>query len=181
MSTRPETQNGAASKTQRLESYTRLFDVNVKAPLFMMQEAAVIMKQNKSGLIINISSMLAHGGPPNLATYSGSKAALVALSKSAANTFKRDGIRVFCINLGWVNTESEHQLQTTFHKLPENWADEMGRRMPSGRLINADDVAGLIHYLTTPSAQMMNGAVIDFEQMPTGTFDDHPALASVKN
>ena len=174
----------AAGNTERCgiadttpEAFRRLFDVNVKAPLLMMQEAAKPMQAAKSGVIINIASMLAYGGPPNLATYSASKSALVTLSKNAANTFKRDGIRVFCVNLGWALTEGEHQLQTTFHGLPQDWAASIGARMPFGRLITADDVAGLCAFLISPPAQMMTGAVIDYEQMPTGTFDSHPALA----
>ena len=174
----------AAGNTERCgiadttpEAFERLFDVNVKAPLFMMQEAAKHMVAAKSGVIINISSMLAYGGPPNLATYSASKAALVALSRNAANTFKRDGVRVFCVNLGWAATDGEHELQTKFHKLPEDWARRIGKRMPFGRLITADDMAGLCAFLVSPPAQMMTGAVIDYEQMPAGTFDSHPALS----
>lgn len=174
----------AAGNTERCgiadttpEAFDRLFDVNVKAPFFIMQEAAKHMVPAKSGVIINIASMLAHGGPPNLATYSASKSALMTLSRSAANTFKRDGIRVFCVNLGWTLTDGEHELQTTFHKLPQNWAEEIGARMPFGRLITADDVAGLCAFLVSPPAQMMTGAVIDYEQMPLGTFDSHPALS----
>jgi NAD(P)-dependent dehydrogenase (short-subunit alcohol dehydrogenase family) len=173
----------AAGNTERCglddttpEAFRRMFDVNVKAPLLMMQEAAKMMKPQGQGIIINIASMLAHGGPPNLATYSASKAALVTLSKSAANTYKRDGIRVFCVNLGWVNTDGEHVTQTKFHNMPENWAETIGKRMPFGRLITSDDVAGLIAFLVSPPAQMMTGAVIDFEQMPVGVFDTHPAL-----
>jgi NAD(P)-dependent dehydrogenase (short-subunit alcohol dehydrogenase family) len=174
----------AAGNTERCgiadttpEAFDRLFEVNVKAPLFMMQEAAKHMVPAKSGVIINVASMLAYGGPPNLTTYSASKSALMTLSRSAANTFKRDGIRVFCVNLGWTLTEGEHELQTTFHKLPKNWAEEIGARMPFGRLITADDVAGLCAFLVSPTAQMMTGAVIDYEQMPLGTFDSHPALS----
>jgi len=174
----------AAGNTERCgiadttpEAFARLFDVNVKAPLLMMQEAAPYMAKARSGVIINVASMLSHGGPPNLATYSASKAALVVLSKSAANTFKRDGIRVFCINLGWALTEGEHELQTNFHKLPQDWAASIGARMPFGRLISADDVAGICAFLVSPPAQMMTGAVIDYEQMPAGTFDVHPALS----
>jgi NAD(P)-dependent dehydrogenase (short-subunit alcohol dehydrogenase family) len=174
----------AAGNTERCgiadttpEAFSRLFDVNVKAPLLMMQEAAPYMAKARSGVIINVASMLSHGGPPNLATYSASKAALVVLSKSAANTFKRDGIRVFCINLGWALTEGEHELQTNFHKLPQDWAAAIGARMPFGRLISADDVAGICAFLVSPPAQMMTGAVIDYEQMPAGTFDVHPALS----
>jgi NAD(P)-dependent dehydrogenase (short-subunit alcohol dehydrogenase family) len=174
----------AAGNTERCgiadttpEAFDRLFDVNVKAPLLMMQAAAKHMVSAKSGVIINIASMLAHGGPPNLATYSASKAALMTLSRNAANTFKRDGVRVFCVNLGWALTDGEHELQTGFHKLPQDWAETIGRRMPFGRLITADDVAGLCAFLVSPPAQMMTGAVIDYEQMPVGTFDSHPALS----
>jgi NAD(P)-dependent dehydrogenase (short-subunit alcohol dehydrogenase family) len=158
------------------EVFHRLFDVNVKAPLLMMQEATKHMVAAKSGVIINVASMLAYGGPPSIATYAASKAALVALSKNAANTFKRGGVRVFCVALGWALTEGEHALQTGFHKLPENWHEDIGARMPAGRLIAPEDVAGLCTFLVSPPAQMMNGVVIDFEQMPIGVYDVHPAL-----
>jgi NAD(P)-dependent dehydrogenase (short-subunit alcohol dehydrogenase family) len=99
------------------------------------------------------------------------------MTKSVANAVKRQKIRVFAINLGWVHTEGEQKLQTEFHGLPEDWAVAIGRRMPSGRLILPDDVAGLCAFLVSPPAQMMTGAIIDYEQMPAGTFDQHPALA----
>jgi NAD(P)-dependent dehydrogenase (short-subunit alcohol dehydrogenase family) len=173
----------AAGNTERCgiadttpEAFDRLFEVNVKAPLLMMQEAAKHMVAAKSGVIINIASMLAYGGPPNLATYSASKSALMTLSRNAANTFKRDGVRVFCVNLGWTVTDGEHELQTGFHKLPQDWAKQIGARMPFGRLITSEDVAGLCAFLVSSPAQMMTGAVIDYEQMPVGTFDSHPAL-----
>ncbi|WP_373503414.1 oxidoreductase [Aestuariivirga sp.] len=174
----------AAGNTERCglddttpEAYERLFGVNVRAALFMMQEAVKVMRLARSGTIINVSSMLAHGGPPNLATYSASKAALNTLTRSVANTVKREGIRAFAINLGWVHTDGEQALQTSFHGMPVNWADEIGRRMPSGRLIVPDDVAGLMAYLISPSGRMMTGAIIDYEQVPTGVFEAHPALA----
>ncbi len=174
----------AAGNTERCglddttpEAFDRLFEINVKAPMFFMQEAVKPMRAAKSGTIINVSSMLAHGGPPNLVTYSASKSALVTLTRSAANAVKREGIRIFAINLGWVHTEGEQHLQTSFHGMSEDWAKSIGRRMPAGRLISPQDVAGLMAFLVSPAAQMMTGAVIDYEQMPVGTFDQHPALA----
>jgi NAD(P)-dependent dehydrogenase (short-subunit alcohol dehydrogenase family) len=174
----------AAGNTERcgvadasVEAYHRLFDVNVKAPLFMMQKAVTAMIKGGGGVIINISSMLAHGGPPNIGIYSGSKAALVGLSKNAANAFKRQGVRVFCINLGWANTEGEHNLQTGFHNQPQNWAELAGQKVPFGRLISPEDVAGVCAFLVSPPAQMMTGAVIDYEQMPIGTYDFHPMVS----
>jgi NAD(P)-dependent dehydrogenase (short-subunit alcohol dehydrogenase family) len=174
----------AAGNTERcgvadasMEAYDRLFDVNVKAPLFLMQQARAAMVKGGGGVIINIASMLAYGGPPDIGIYASSKAALAALSKNAANAFKNEGIRVFCINLGWANTEGEHALQTGFHKQPENWAELMGRKVPFGRLIAPEDVAGVCAFLVSPPAQMMTGAVIDYEQMPIGTYDFHPMIA----
>ncbi len=173
----------AAGSTERCglddtspEAFERIFGINVRAPYFLMQEAVKAMRRKGAGTIINVSSMLAHGGPPNLTTYSASKSALNTMTRSVANTVKREGIRVFAINLGWVHSEGEQALQTGFHGLPENWAEEIGRRMPGGRLIVPDDVAGLFAYLVSPSAQMMTGAIIDYEQMPAGVFDAHPAL-----
>ena len=174
----------AAGNTERCglddttpEAFERLFGVNTRAPLFMMQEAVKAMRPNRAGTIINMSSMLSHGGPPNLTTYSASKAALNILTRSSAHKVARDGIRIFAINLGWVNSDGEHALQTGFHGMPQDWAEAIGRRMPAGRMITPEDVAGLVAYLVSPSAQMMTGAIIDYEQMPVAVFDSHPALA----
>lgn len=174
----------AAGNTERCglddttpEAFERLFGVNTRAPYFMMQAAVKAMRVHRSGTIINMSSMLSYGGPPNLTTYSGSKAALNILTRSAAHKVARDGIRIFAINLGWVNSDGEHALQTGFHNMPQDWAEAIGSRMPAGRMITPDDVAGLVAYLVSPSAQMMTGAIIDYEQMPVAVFDSHPALS----
>ena len=80
-------------------------------------------------------------------------------------------------NLGWVNTEGEHHLQTSYHKQPQNWAEMLGPKVPFGRLITPEDVAGVCAFLVSDAAQMMTGVVIDYEQMPIGTYDFHPMLA----
>ncbi len=159
-----------------LETYHRLFDINVKAPLFLMQKAAKLMKAQKGGTIINVASMIALGGPTNLATYGASKAALVQLTKHAAHLWAWEGIRAFCINLGWAFTEGEQRTQTVVHNMPENWSELIGAQTPAGRLISPSDIADLVGYLISPSAQMMNGTVIDFEQLPAGVFRTHPIL-----
>jgi len=169
------TARGGIADTNR-DTLQVLLDVNVKAPFFLMQEATRHMVAQGSGTIINIASMIAYGGPPNLGAYSASKAALMTLSKHAAQEFAWKGIRCFCVNLGWALTEGEQETQTKFHGLPENWFEDIGKRMPGGRLILPSDIADLCAYLVTPSAQMMNGAVIDFEQIPVGMFREHPAL-----
>ena len=153
-----------------------LLDVNVTAPFFLMQEATRHMVAQGRGTIINIASMIAYGGPPHLGAYSASKAALLALTKHAAQEFAWKGVRAYCINLGWALTEGEVEIQTKFHKLPENWHEAAGARMPGGRLIAPADIADLCGYLVSDSARMMNGTVIDFEQIPEGMFRMHPGL-----
>jgi NAD(P)-dependent dehydrogenase (short-subunit alcohol dehydrogenase family) len=160
------------------ETFDRLFAVNVKAPFFMIQHAAKEMQKRRSGVIVNISSMLAHGGPPFLLTYSATKAALVAVTKSAANALKRDNVRLFAINLGWTVTPTERRVQTEVHGMPEDWAEMVGQQQPFGRLLMPDDPAGLISFLVSPDARMMTGAIIDLEQFVIGTTD--AALGAVK-
>jgi NAD(P)-dependent dehydrogenase (short-subunit alcohol dehydrogenase family) len=157
-------------------TFDRLFAINARAPFFMMQTIAPRMTK-RGGVIVNIASMLAHGGPPILIAYSASKAALVTLTKSAANTLKRDRIRVFALNLGWTVTPNEHQVQTKFHGLPENWAEEIGAKQPLGRMLNAEDIAGAAAFLCSSDASMMTGAIIDLDQFVAGTIDANPGAA----
>jgi NAD(P)-dependent dehydrogenase (short-subunit alcohol dehydrogenase family) len=171
----------AAGNTERcgvedvsLDAYHRLFDINVKAPLFLTQKCAAHMPAG--GVIINIGSMLSYGGPPDIGIYAMTKATLATMTRNAANALKDKGVRVFAINLGWANTEGEHNLQTGFHQQPQNWAETAGRKVPFGRLIAPEDIAGTCAYLVSPAASMMTGAIIDYEQMPVGTYDIHPMV-----
>jgi NAD(P)-dependent dehydrogenase (short-subunit alcohol dehydrogenase family) len=157
-------------------TFNRVFGANARAPFFMMQLAAPSLRR-REGVVVNVCSMLAYGGPPFLLAYSGSKSALVTLTKGAANTLKRDRVRVFGINLGWTATPSEHRVQTQRHGLPEDWAQTIGARQPFGRLLVADDVADLVAFLISPGAGMMTGAIIDLDQYVAGTVDDNPGAA----
>jgi NAD(P)-dependent dehydrogenase (short-subunit alcohol dehydrogenase family) len=154
------------------ETFDFIFALNVRAAFFLMQRTAPRMPPG--GVIVNITSMLAYGGPPFLLAYSASKAALVALTKGAANTVKRDGLHVFGINLGWTWTPAEQEIQTRVHGLPADWAKTLGRKQPFGRLLLPEDPAALIGFLVSPAAAMMTGAIVDLDQFVAGTVDDNP-------
>lgn len=154
------------------ETFDHIFALNVRAPFFMMQTVAPAMP--RGSCIVNICSMLAYGGPPFLLAYSSSKAALGTLTRGVANTLKRDGIRVFGINLGWTWTPAEQEVQTRVHGLPEDWAEQLGPKQPFGRLLMPEDPAALIAFLTSLDARMMTGAIIDLDQYVAGTVDDNP-------
>jgi NAD(P)-dependent dehydrogenase (short-subunit alcohol dehydrogenase family) len=152
-----------------------IFALNLRAPFFLMQ--AVAPRMSKGGVIVNITSMLAYGGPPFLLGYSASKAALVALTRGAANTLKRTGVHVFGINLGWTLTPAEQDVQTRLHGMSPDWATELGVRQPFGRLLMPEDPAGVIAFLVSKDAAMMTGAIIDLDQHVAGTVDDNPGNA----
>jgi NAD(P)-dependent dehydrogenase (short-subunit alcohol dehydrogenase family) len=154
------------------ETFDRVMAINARAPFLMMQAVAPAMPPGS--VVVNVASMLAYGGPPFLLAYAASKAALVAITKGAANTLKRDGVRVFAINLGWTVTPAEREVQTRLHGLPESWADDLGAMQPFGRLLMPEDPAGLIAFLVSPDAAMMTGAIIDLDQFVAGTVDDNP-------
>ncbi len=157
------------------ETFDRLFAINARAPFFMIQTVAPFMP--RGGTIVNVASMLAYGGPPFLTAYAASKAALVTLTKGAANALKGDGVRVFAINLGWTVTPAEREVQTRLHGLPKSWAEELAAAQPFGRLLEPEDPAGLVAFLVSRDAAMMTGAIIDLDQFVAGTVDDNPGNA----
>ena len=147
--------------------WDNLFTVNARAPFFLMQAAIADMLRRKSaGAIVNIQSVNAHCGLPELAIYSASKAALSTLTKNAAHAHMADRIRVNGINLGWVATPTEDRLQTLTHG--PDWLVKASTTMPLGRLVEADEAARLVIYLLSNASAPLSGTVIDLEQKVIG-------------
>jgi NAD(P)-dependent dehydrogenase (short-subunit alcohol dehydrogenase family) len=156
-----------------LERFDELFNVNVRAPFFLMQEAARIMIREKtSGSIINIQSMSAHGGQPFLAAYSTTKGALATLTRNVAHSLVRHRIRVNGLNIGWMHTPGEERVMRQYHDAQDGWLDEAGKTRPFGRLIDPDEVARACAYLASGESGLMTGANIDFDQTVTGVGAD---------
>jgi NAD(P)-dependent dehydrogenase (short-subunit alcohol dehydrogenase family) len=157
------------------ELYERILAVNLRAPFFLMQDAAKLMQRQKiEGSIVNICSVNSHGGASFLAPYSASKGALMNLTKNAANALLWDRIRVNAILPGWVDTPGEHATQKQFHDAPEDWIADVERQRPFGRLIKVDEIARCIAYLASAESGLMTGALIDFDQMVQGAFAPPP-------
>lgn len=150
------------------ETFDQVFGTNVRGNFFLMQALARGMAAQKSGVIVNISSMLAYGGMPHLLTYSASKAALNLITRNAAQSLRFDRVRVHAINLGWTVTPAEHEVQTRVHNMPEDWAEVEGERQPFGRLLVPQDPASLTVFLASRAAEMMTGNIIDLEQWVAG-------------
>jgi len=148
-----------------IEGWERMQALNTRAPFFLMQQAVADMRRRgKPGSIVNIQSMHAHIGLPELAVYAASKAALQVLTRNTANACKRDGIRVNGLNLGWILTESERRMQAETLGRGPGWVEETAATLPLGRLITPEEVARQVVWLLSDASAPMTGVSIDFDQ-----------------
>jgi NAD(P)-dependent dehydrogenase (short-subunit alcohol dehydrogenase family) len=163
ITTRASFTNGSA------DLWDRLFAINARAPYLLMSAFINDARARETGgTIVNIQSMNAHCGAPELAIYASTKGALQTLTKNAANAHLRDGIRVNGINLGWTLTEAEDQIQSETHSAGLDWAQASGVGLPLGRLILPDEAARLAIYLLSPASAPMTGVSLDLEQSVVG-------------
>lgn len=145
--------------------FDRLFAVNTRAPMFLMQGFVNHLKaRGAPGAAVNILSVNAHGGTADLAVYSASKAATALLTRNAAYAHRFDRIRVNGINLGWTDTPGEREMQARKLGKGEGWLKEAEARMPWGRLISPADVAALTVFLLSDASIPMTGSLVDQEQ-----------------
>ncbi|WP_210497056.1 SDR family oxidoreductase [Microvirga antarctica] len=157
------------------ELFDRMFAVNVRAPFFLMQEAATIMRRERiEGAMVNILSMSAHGGQPFISAYCGSKGALATLTKNAAFSLMPYRIRVNGLNIGWMNTPGEDRIMRTYHGAQDGWLDEAVKNQPFGRLLDPAEVARTVAFLTSRESGLMTGSIIDFDQSVVGCYEDAP-------
>ena len=161
------------------ELYERMFAVNVRAPFFLMQDAAGIMRREGiEGTIVNILSMSSHGGQPFICAYSASKAALAGLTKNVAYSLMRDRIRVNGLNIGWMNTPGEDAIQKREHGAADDWLDKAKAAQPFGRLLETTEVAKAVAFLASDESGMMTGSLVDFDQSVLGCYDAPPQPAA---
>lgn len=132
-----------------------LFAVNVRAMLTTMQVAGRSMIPAKSGRIINLASMAAKKGGAHEAAYAASKAAVVALTRSAAFEWGPHGITANSICPGYVLTEMGAGTRTP--ELVASWA----AMSPLGRLGTVDDVAAVALFLALPESGYLTGQAIN--------------------
>lgn len=154
------------------ELFDRMFAVNVRAPFFLMQAAAKVMRrEGRGGTMVNILSTSSYGGQPFLAAYSSSKGALGILTRNAAYALMRDRIRINGLNIGWMDTPGEHGIQKRAHDAPPDWLVKAEAGMPTGRLLKPAEVARAIAFLASDESGMMSGALVDFDQSVQGAGD----------
>ena len=162
------------------ELWDAMFAVNVRAPFFLMQDAAKIMvREGTPGAIASIITMASHGGQPFITPYSASKGALVTLTKNAAFSLMCHRIRVNGLNIGWTDTPAEDAIQRGYHGATDGWLAAAEAQLPFGRLIKPAEVARAIAFMVSDESGLMSGAIIDFDQSVVGAYDAPPRPANL--
>lgn len=130
-----------------------ILTVNLRAPVALIEAVAPQMRRRKSGRIVNVASVAAFTGHPDL-WYGASKAALVNITKSYAGYLGADGVLVNAVAPG-------PTLTAMYEKLPESRREAVMRSVYSGRPCEPGEVAQTIFWLGADSPAYLSGATID--------------------
>ena len=135
------------------EQWDEVLDTNLKGAFHGMKAAMRPMMKNKSGRIINITSIVGLTGNPGQANYAASKAGLIGMTKSIAKEVATRRITVNCIAPGWIETEMTEDI-------PESSKNELLRRIPQARTGKPEDIAYAVLFLASDEANYITGQTI---------------------
>lgn len=133
-----------------------LIDTNLKSMYIYSKLAGEMMLARKSGVVINLSSILGLGGISRRSAYSAAKAAVNSLTQTLACEWALDGVRVNAVAPGYILTEVLQKFFDQGSLDPVN----MIRRTPQGHLGEPQDIADAILYLASPKAKFVTGTVL---------------------
>ena len=154
------------------ESFDQMIAVNVRAPMFMIQAAAEVMRrEHVAGSVVSIGSTSGHGGQPFILSYCISKGALETMTRNLAFSLMRHNIRVNQVSPGWMDTESEDAVQRKFHGATDGWLERAEAQQPTGRLIKPPEVAKVVAFYLSDESGMLTGNIVDYDQSVQGAGD----------
>ena len=136
-----------------LSQWQHVFDVNVLGPVALIQAAGPHLRAQGSGKIINIGSLSSLRGKPVLAAYSASKGALLRLTEALSAEWAQDGVCVNMIAPGGFATEAQQAVLDD----PETLRRRV-RKIPIGRLGDAEEITALACYLASPLSNFVTGS-----------------------
>lgn len=155
------------------ELWDRIFNINVRGPFLLIQQAVKYMKEQfvrdgRGSSVVNIGSVNAYIGEPKLMAYSASKGALQTLTKNTASYLNQYRIRVNQINPGWTLTPNENRVKMQEEGKGAEWIEKAVKTRPFGRLLYPKDIAFAALYFASDESECVTGAVLDLEQYPVG-------------
>ena len=136
-----------------LEEWQKVININLTSTFLMSKCAIKKMLKNKSGKIVNITSVVGHTGNLGQANYTASKAGIIAMSKSLAIEYAKKNININCISPGFIKTEMTD-------KLNDKFKETIMSKIPSARLGEPDDIANAVLFLCSNQSEYINGETL---------------------
>ncbi len=139
--------------------WRRTLDLNLTGAFLGCQAAARVMLPRRAGSIVNIGSILGQVGLPKRAAYCASKHGLIGLTKVLGVEWGRQGVRVNCLNPGYIKTPMDVHDQAV-----GDYTDtDITRRTPAGRFGSVDDVAAVAVWLASDDSAYVTGTSVDVD------------------
>ena len=135
------------------EDWNHVININLKGAFNGIKSVSRIMMKQRSGKIINISSVVGLTGNAGQANYAASKAGLIGLSKATAKEFSSRGINVNCIAPGYIKTDMTE-------KITDKNLENLNTKIPLGRIGSPNDVANTALFLASDEAGYITGQTI---------------------
>ena len=151
---------GPSARTEdySFEDIKKVYEVNVFGTFLMMQNILPIMQEQKSGAIINFGSVSGMFGYPYEIGYGSSKAAVIYMTKNAANENGFNGVRINAVSPGWVDTNMMKTVVDSYKDVGiENSSDNVTIG-PMRRVAAPEELANVVTFLASEEASYVNGA-----------------------
>ena len=136
-----------------LDEWQKVIDINLTSTFLMSKFAIKKMLKNKSGKIVNITSVVGHTGNVGQANYTASKAGIIAMSKSLAIEYAKKNININCISPGFIKTAMTD-------KIDDKFKETIISKIPSARLGEPDDIANAVVFLSSNQSSYINGETL---------------------
>jgi 3-oxoacyl-[acyl-carrier protein] reductase len=136
-----------------LDEWQKVIDINLTSTFLMSKFAIKKMLKNKSGKIVNITSVVGHTGNLGQANYTASKAGIIAMSKSLAIEYAKKNININCISPGFIKTAMTDKIDDKFKEV-------IVSKIPSARLGEPDDIANAVLFLSSNQSNYINGETL---------------------
>jgi 3-oxoacyl-[acyl-carrier protein] reductase len=136
-----------------LDEWQKVININLTSTFLMSKFAIKKMLKNKSGKIVNITSVVGHTGNLGQANYTASKAGIIAMSKSLAIEYAKKNININCISPGFIKTAMTDKIDDKFKEV-------IISKIPSARLGEPDDIANAVLFLSSDQSNYINGETL---------------------
>ena len=149
--------NNSRTEEYDFKMAKKVFEINVYGTFLMMQNVLPVMQAQKSGAIVNFGSVSGMFGYAGEIAYGASKAAVIHMTKNAANENGGNGVRVNAISPGWVNTEMFRRILEQYRETFENPLDNVTLG-PMNRPGEPMEMANVVVFLCSDEASYVNGS-----------------------